>query len=100
MIFAIGLSVIAAAAAIVCLPLVRGEPADTALEAADVPGPSWEKQKHDAYAAIRDAEFDLRMGKLSQTDYERIRSAEEARAVEALQALEGKAGKSGGEQSE
>ena len=48
----------------------------------------WEKQKAAAYAAIREAEFDKQMGKLTDEDYQFIRHKYEARAIEALAQLD------------
>lgn len=48
----------------------------------------WEKQKTDAYAAIKEAEFDKQMGKLTEEDYQLIRQKYETRAVEALTQLD------------
>ncbi len=48
----------------------------------------WEKQKAAAYAAIREAEFDKQMGKLTDEDYQFIRQKYEARAIEALARLD------------
>jgi len=47
----------------------------------------WEKQKTDAYAAIKEAEFDLQMGKLTAEDYHALREKYEERALEALAQL-------------
>ena len=52
----------------------------------------WEKQKAAAYAAIREAEFDKQMGKLTDEDYQFIRQKYEARAIEALAQLDQLAG--------
>jgi len=48
----------------------------------------WEKQKVDAYAAIKEAEFDQQMGKLTEEDYRVLREKYEARALEALAQLD------------
>ena len=47
-----------------------------------------ERRKHEAYAAIKEAEFDLRMGKLSETDFAAIREKYVAEAVSAITALD------------
>jgi hypothetical protein len=47
-----------------------------------------ERQKLDAYAAIKEAEFDLRMGKLSQADFAAVSSRYREQALEAIAALE------------
>lgn len=48
----------------------------------------WEKQKTDAYAALKEADFDLQMGKLTQEDYVMLREKYESRAFEALAQLD------------
>lgn len=48
----------------------------------------WEKQKADAYSAIREAEFDRQMGKLTDEDYQLLRERYETRAIEALAQLD------------
>jgi hypothetical protein len=48
----------------------------------------WEKQKTDAYAAIKEAECDLQMGKLTSEDYHALREKYEARALQALAQLD------------
>ncbi len=48
----------------------------------------WEKQKADAYSAIKEAEFDRQMGKLTDEDYQMLREKYEARAIEALTQLD------------
>lgn len=48
----------------------------------------WEKQKADAYAVIKEAEFDRQMGKLTDEDYGLLREKYEARALEALAQLD------------
>ena len=47
-----------------------------------------QRQKHEAYAAIKEAEFDYRMGKLSDADFAVLREKYTAQAVEAIAALE------------
>jgi rubrerythrin len=47
-----------------------------------------ERQKLDAYTAIKEAEFDYRMGKLSDTDFGKMRDKYAAQALEAIGALE------------
>lgn len=87
MVFLIGLGIIFAAATVVCMPLFRGTSSEMIAVRVDEMAARWDKQKRDAYRAIKEAELDLRMGKLSQDDYQAIRTAEEARALEALRAL-------------
>ena len=83
-----GLLLIGAVAAFVALPLFRPNeerelPAEPESQAA-----RWEKQKADAYAALKEAEFDLQMGKLTEADYQLLREKYEARALEALAQLD------------
>jgi hypothetical protein len=47
-----------------------------------------EKEKELAYAAIKEADFDLQMGKLSAEDHAALRARYEARALAALEALD------------
>jgi hypothetical protein len=47
-----------------------------------------ERQKVEAYGAIKEAEFDLRMGKLSQADFESLTERYRGQALEAIAALE------------
>lgn len=47
-----------------------------------------EKERDLAYSAIKEAEFDHQMGKLSVDDYALLRRKYEGRALEALAALE------------
>ena len=81
------------AAAFVAVPFVRPEPA---LGGAVTPAGReerrrFERQKADAYAAIKEAEFDHQMGKLSAADFGALRQRYMGRALEALAALEGAA---------
>jgi hypothetical protein len=53
--------------------------------------PEWyrlEKEKELAYSAIKEADFDFEMGKLSPEDHASLREKYEARALAALAALE------------
>jgi hypothetical protein len=47
-----------------------------------------ERRKLEAYAAIREAEFDLRMGKLSEVDFAAIQDRYRQQALDAIAALE------------
>lgn len=78
-------------------PLFRGRPADS-LPREEAEGRSpLERQKQEAYAAIKEAEFDLRMGKLSEDDFRTIEQRYRQQALAAIVALEksGTRGKSG-----
>jgi zinc ribbon protein len=69
----------------VAWPLVRVEPeegdGDDAL-------PPLERQKLDAYAAIKEADFDFRMGKLSEADFATATQRYRQQALAALAAIE------------
>jgi hypothetical protein len=82
-----GLVVIASVAVAVAWPLLR----PTAMSTVPVGDPEryrWEREKDLAYAAIKEADFDLQMGKLSAEDHAALRAKYEARALAALGALE------------
>ncbi|MBI1829855.1 MAG: zinc ribbon domain-containing protein [Deltaproteobacteria bacterium] len=85
----LGLLLALAAAVWVALPFFRrdllsGDPA------AKIMGNRgrWERQKVEAYAAIKEAEFDLRMGKLSNADFAIVRDKYGKQALEAIAALD------------
>jgi hypothetical protein len=82
-----GLVLIAAVAWATASPLLEPRGAEQApVESAD--GERWRRRKDEALAAIRDAEFDLQLGKLSAEDYGELRARLEAQALEAMAALE------------
>ena len=94
LLYAIGLLFVGMVAVFVALPLLT---ASTSLMQASSPEDHadhadhvarWEKQKTDAYAAIKEAEFDKQMGKLTEEDYQLTRRKYETRAVEALTQLD------------
>ncbi len=72
--------------AFVLWPLVRARRAETVDEPESVS--PLEKQKLDAYAAIKEAEFDRRMGKLSEADFEEQTLRYRQQALSAIAALE------------
>lgn len=86
-----GLILIGTIAAFVAAPLLRpgqDDEADTQQPGQDSPLALWEQQKREAYAAIKEAEFDLQTGKLTEEDYAFLRQKYEARALEALTKLD------------
>ena len=91
LLYAAGIVLIGVIAALVAWPLLSTETADSQYSQ-DAPTPDhavqWEKQKTDAYTAIKEAEFDRQMGKLTDEDYQFIRRKYETRAVEALTQLD------------
>ena len=87
LVYFVGLVVIAAAAWAVASPLFV--PPRPWLAERETPGDErWRKQKEEALAAIREAEFDLHMGKLSDDDYRQLRTRLERQALEAMTVLE------------
>ncbi len=88
LVYVVGLLVIASVAAAIAWPLLRPVVASPVTSVGDPERYRWEKEKELAYAAIKEADFDLQMGKLSVEDYAAIRDKYEARALAALAALE------------
>jgi len=88
LVYLVGLVVIASVAAAIAWPLLRPSVAGSAGPVGDPERYRWEKEKELAYAAIKEADFDLQMGKLSTEDHAAIRDTYEARALAALAALE------------
>lgn len=69
-------------------PLFRGRPSETvALTDEDSRSPH-ERDKQEAYSAIKEAEFDLRMGKLSEEDFKGLEQRYRQQALAAIVALE------------
>lgn len=83
-----GVLFIGAIASFVASPLFLSHTLPETERATDHELLRWEKQKTDAYAAIKEAEFDLQMGKLTQEDYQLLRDRYEARALDALARLD------------
>ena len=83
-----GLLVIAGVAVAIAWPLLRPMQVRVAHPTGDPERYRWEKEKDLAYAAIKEADFDLQMGKLSVEDHASLRAKYEARALAALDALE------------
>ncbi|MFQ5666105.1 MAG: zinc ribbon domain-containing protein [Candidatus Binatia bacterium] len=82
----IGVVLIILAAAFVAAPFFTREPA-AVLSGTESREPL-ERQKLAAYAAIKETEFDYRMGKLSEADFQALRDKYTAQALEAITALE------------
>lgn len=83
----VALLAMAAASAWISWPLLR--PASASLEAEiEASKELWEREKFVALTAIREAEFDQATGKLSDEDYEILRSDYEERAMKAMAELE------------
>jgi rRNA maturation endonuclease Nob1 len=82
----IGILMMVVAAAFVAAPFFTGAGA-VSLDSVTSRG-QLQRQKHEAYAAIKEAEFDHRMGKLSDADFAVLREKYTAQAVEAIAGLE------------
>jgi hypothetical protein len=83
----VALLAMAAASAWISWPLLR--PASAHLETETKASKElWEREKFVALTAIREAEFDQATGKLSDEDYEILRSDYEERAMKAMAELE------------
>jgi len=83
---AIGILLAVAAAAFVAAPLFAVEAQGE--RPAPAPRGQLERQKLEAYGAIKEAEFDYRMGKLSEADFAGLRGKYGAQALEAIAALD------------
>ncbi len=83
-----GLLLIGAVAVFVAAPLFNPENEPHNSEEHESQTKRWEKQKADAYAALKEAEFDQQMGKLTEEDYRILREKYETRAREALAQLD------------
>ncbi len=88
LLYAAGLVVVAIVAVSVAGPLLWPRAHATIGPSTDPERYRLEKEKELAYAAIKEAEFDLQMGKLSPEDHALLRERYEARALAALAALE------------
>jgi hypothetical protein len=86
--YLIGLLFIGTIAAFVAFPLFSPSGERELPPEPESQASRWEKQKADAYAALKEAEFDLQMGKLTDADYQLLREKYEARALEALAQLD------------
>jgi len=83
-----GLLFIGAVAMFVAAPLFSPESEPRGTGEQEGRATRWEKQKADAYVALKEAEFDQQMGKLTEEDYRILREKYEARALEALAQLD------------
>jgi hypothetical protein len=88
LLYLLGLLLISAIALAVSAPLFSHSAEQAPLLEPEDEAARWEKQKADAYSAIREAEFDRQMGKLTGEDYQMLREKYEARAIEALAQLD------------
>lgn len=86
---AVAIVLMIVAVALVAMPFLQAEPAPDPVPA-DFEGSraDLENRKLEAYAALRDAEMDYRMGKLSDADYAAIKGKYTSQALNALAALD------------
>ena len=91
-VFLLGLALVAVASFFVSAPLFRPSVAGAGRTERSGERERWERQKRQALAAIKEAELDHRLGKLSDEDLAGMRARFEAQALEAMAALEGRAG--------
>jgi hypothetical protein len=87
-VYVTGLLLIAAVAWAAASPLLKPRGAQWAPDGESPGAERWRRRKDEALAAIRDAEFDLHLGKLSAEDYGELRARLEAQALEAIAELE------------
>ena len=85
-VFVLGLALIVAVALFVAAPLFVAAAPMVAVERDG--HERWERQKRQALGAIREAELDHQMGKLSDEDLATMRARFEAQAFEAMAALD------------
>lgn len=88
LVYLAGLAIIVAVAVGIAAPLLRPHPEVVTGPTGDPERYRLEKEKELAYAAIKEADFDFEMGKLSTEDHAALRTKYEARALTALAALE------------
>jgi hypothetical protein len=86
--YLLGLLLISAVALAVSAPLFTQDTEQEPQLEPESETARWDKQKADAYSAIREAEFDRQMGKLTDEDYRLLREKYETRAIEALAQLD------------
>ena len=87
MIFVLGVLLVLAVAALIAAPLLSLEPAPVG-PGADVRKERLEREKAAALLAIREAQLDHAMGKLSDDDYAALRDFYERRAIAAIAGLD------------
>jgi hypothetical protein len=89
--YAVAAVLIVLSAAFVALPFLRAEElqAPTAARPGGIAMSDAARQKADAYAAIKEADFDFQMGKLSEADHTALRDKYAAQALAAIAVLEG-----------
>lgn len=85
----LGILLASIAALYVASPFFRRDTDETEPEAAPItPTDRLEHQKREAYAAIKEAEFDHQMGKLSDADFHALTEKYRAQALAAIAALD------------
>lgn len=85
----LGFLLVAISALYVALPFFRSDRDETEPDAPPLlPADRLEQQKHEAYAAIKEAQFDYEMGKLSDADFQTLTEKYRAQALAAIAALD------------
>ena len=79
-------------AVFVMWPLFTADPEDSLAAPEEDPTASLELRKNNAYAALKEAEFDRRTGKLSDEDYDKVVGRYKNQALEAIAALDARQG--------
>jgi hypothetical protein len=87
-VYVVGLVLIAGVAWAAASPFFAPPAAEPPTEPPAAPREHWRRQKEEALVAIKDAEFDHQLGKLSDDDYRDLRRRLEAQALTAIAELE------------
>ena len=87
-VYVVGLVLIAGVAWAAASPFFSPTPDAAPTDPAPAPREHWRRQKEEALVAIKDAEFDHQLGKLSDDDYRELRRRLEAQALAAMTELE------------
>jgi hypothetical protein len=87
-VYVVGLVLIAGVAWAAASPFFAPPAAEPPTEPPAAPREHWRRQKEEALVAIKDAEFDHQLGKLSDDDYRELRRRLEAQALTAIAELE------------
>jgi len=87
-VYVVGLVLIAGVAWAAASPFFAPPPNTPPTEPRSAPQEHWRRQKEEALVAIKDAEFDHQLGKLSDDDYRELRRRLEAQALAAMAELE------------
>ncbi len=85
----IAMAVLAAATvSFIAIPVIKKDTSGEEVADIDLTLAKLEEEKESAYNALKEAEFDYETGKLSDEDYQTVKTKYSAKAVEAIQQLE------------